>query len=64
MLLGAPENGINELSRSENGGVGQTISILPLFVWKIWYFNPFGPMLAPLAYCPPTLKNPKQLKKP
>ena len=42
-------NALNELSRPVNGGVGQKSSILALLVWKLWYFNPFGPILAPLG---------------
>ena len=30
------ENALNELGMSENGVVGQKISILAQLVWKIW----------------------------
>ena len=31
----------------KNGVVGQKINILALLGWKILYFPPFGPILAP-----------------
>ena len=52
------ENALNELGMSENGVIGQKISILAQLVWKfrkIWLYHPFWSLLGPFWH--PRPKN-------